>query len=291
MLSDDEMHSLYYSAACNDVDELRKRLEAGLDANSQVRLQEGKPLRPLIVAAACNRASDVVQLLIEHGATVDARDAEGNTALLGATQKKDKTTVKLLLAAGADRTIKSADGKTAEELTRSEAIKALLRGDATDEEEEEDDDDHDGEDDDGDDDDSGGVTEYSVAALEAYHDRKMPVAYRAFIEEKKYEKFDGKKFPMPSYEGGIVVRFAKKDDGGALEVPSLLHEAGDFDEEAAQDLIPFGAIWLNDEYRDAQFILIDSTKPQCPVVMFEHETGQFEAVAESIDEFLKSEIR
>lgn len=63
-------------------------------------------------------------------------------------------------------------------------------------------------------------------------------------------------------------------------------DAGDYDEDAAEDMIPFGAIWLNDTYRDAQFLVLDASKPEAPVRMFEHETGQFEPVAKSLAAFL-----
>jgi hypothetical protein len=269
----EEMKRFYIDLASDRTDDVAARLGAGVSPDATIRLGDDKPLRPLIVAAAANGAVGSVSLLLERGAQVDTRDEEGMTALMLAAKGKHREVARALVEAGADPALTGPDGRTALELTRSASIRALLSSETVDDE-----------DDDENDDD--GPREMTVAALERFYDRPLPDALRRFVETQAWLPYEKKSFPMPSYRDGVEIRFAGVSEEGVLEVPYLMLEAGDYDEAAAEDLIPFGAIYLTDDYRDAQFLLVDASKPECPVRMFEHETGEFEEVADSIDAFL-----
>ncbi len=73
---------------------VRKLLAAG------ARVEHGDPA-PLVAAAEEGRA-DVVQILLDAGAMVDAMDADGATALLSAAESGDLATVQTLLRAEAE---------------------------------------------------------------------------------------------------------------------------------------------------------------------------------------------
>jgi ankyrin repeat protein len=71
----------------------------------------------------------LVKLLLAKGAKREARDAEGNTALHQAVLMDSAAAAKVLLAAGAKRNVKNAEGKTPYDLAkdRKSSIEPLLR--------------------------------------------------------------------------------------------------------------------------------------------------------------------
>lgn len=75
----------------------------------------GDILSDALYAAARNGNDEVVVLLLDHGARVDARGFFGGTGLMWAAVNGHASTVKLLLSRGADPTLKDAHfGGTAE---------------------------------------------------------------------------------------------------------------------------------------------------------------------------------
>ncbi|KAI9339812.1 ankyrin repeat-containing domain protein [Zopfochytrium polystomum] len=58
----------------------------------------------------------VVRWLVERGATVDARDADEATPLHYAAIAESREAIDALLACGADRTAKNADGETPQDV-------------------------------------------------------------------------------------------------------------------------------------------------------------------------------
>lgn len=82
-----------YSAA----QRLQALLDAGLDAN--LSNEEGNSL---LMLAAYNGQTDLVEILLGHGAAVDQMNDRGQTPLAGAVFKKDIATVQVLVSAGAD---------------------------------------------------------------------------------------------------------------------------------------------------------------------------------------------
>ncbi len=71
--------------------------------------------RALLIAALAGH-QDVVRVLLNHGAEVDTRAADGRTALMLASAKNHKDVVDALLKAGADPSLTDQNGLTAEKL-------------------------------------------------------------------------------------------------------------------------------------------------------------------------------
>ena len=78
-------------------------------------------------AAAAGGHSELVWILIASDAPVDARQADGWTALHSAAANGDLESVQALLAAGADTSITNADGRTATELAVDEPVRSALQ--------------------------------------------------------------------------------------------------------------------------------------------------------------------
>src|SRR5262245_17024121 len=101
-----------------------------LDRGAKVDAADGEGVTPLVLAAYRGH-TDVVKLLLERGAYVNAQERRnGLSSLSHAVGRGDKELVAVLVAHGADPSLKSADGRTA--LERAEAngvteIVALLK--------------------------------------------------------------------------------------------------------------------------------------------------------------------
>ena len=129
---------LHWAAHNGYLDVVTLLLDAGADVGAEeIGLYGGQPL-----AWASERQAGIVKLLLARGAEVNARnrrkgsDWEGKTALIvNATQRDDCAEVtELLLAAGADASLRGADGKTALDHATAGGrtrVEAILRRAAT----------------------------------------------------------------------------------------------------------------------------------------------------------------
>ncbi|MGH8533588.1 MAG: ankyrin repeat domain-containing protein [Gammaproteobacteria bacterium] len=91
-------------------------LEKGADANAQTGDLRGNAAHSVLMAAADNGLAEVVRALLAKGASVDARNSAGETALLPAAGGYRETQVevaRMLLDAGADVDARSNSGATA----------------------------------------------------------------------------------------------------------------------------------------------------------------------------------
>ena len=85
---------------------------------SNIELKDEEGQTPLIIAV-CNRQLDVINLLLSHGAQINAVDNEGKTALIhaitpgGDSGDPADDLVKLLIEKKADIEVKNERGKTA----------------------------------------------------------------------------------------------------------------------------------------------------------------------------------
>jgi ankyrin repeat protein len=77
-------------------------LREGLAAGNYVNAPDPQKQLTALHMAAYNGHTEAIKLLLEHGATIDARDTEGKTALLHACTGPFPEAVKVLLDAGAD---------------------------------------------------------------------------------------------------------------------------------------------------------------------------------------------
>jgi hypothetical protein len=89
-------------AADRTVTACRQLLDAGAETEPRSRDRE-----TALILAAFNKKPDIVQLLLERQAAVNAADCRGNTALYYAVQKKSLPMARALCQAGADATIQN----------------------------------------------------------------------------------------------------------------------------------------------------------------------------------------
>ncbi len=104
---------------------VRTLLKDGVSVN--YRLPEG--ITPLIAAAAppVPGQDKIVELLLKAGARIDAQDKDGKTALMMAAENNNVETTRVLLAYKANQRLTDKEGRIAEQLAHSDAVKAMLR--------------------------------------------------------------------------------------------------------------------------------------------------------------------
>ncbi len=126
-----------------------QKYEAGkalMDGGANVSVASGaQDLTPLMIVAAqtgpaegsiflpgSKRPTDIAQALIDAGANIDAQAKNGMTALMIAAANNSAPMIGLLMAAGADPSVKNSQGKTAEDVANlnnnkeaSQAIRVL----------------------------------------------------------------------------------------------------------------------------------------------------------------------
>ena len=103
-------------------------LDHGVDVNARY----GNDLTALMWAAGYSSEAgikdvvEVMTLLLDRGAQIDDQDNRGRTALMIAAELGHAAAVDLLLARGADKTLKDKQGKTAADLTSLTALRDKL---------------------------------------------------------------------------------------------------------------------------------------------------------------------
>ncbi len=107
---------------------VRLLLEHGVDVNTRY----GNDLTALMWAAGHADAAgthdvrDLMTLLIDRGAKLDEQDNRGRSALMIAAGLGHATAIELLLARGADKSLRDHDGKTAADLASDAALRKKL---------------------------------------------------------------------------------------------------------------------------------------------------------------------
>ena len=117
-----------------------EQVRAFLDSGAEVNHQDHKGKTALHRAAKAGFLK-TIPVLLKHGADLEIKDKRGETPLFDAVRStirnfdKQKETVRMLIAAGANRSHKNARGQTVSEVAGSKKIKSetislrrLLRG-------------------------------------------------------------------------------------------------------------------------------------------------------------------
>jgi len=120
---------ILYAAALGFTPIVRRLLAANVDVNARY----GNDLTALMWVAGFGDGAgildveQVVNLLIDRGASIDGADNRGRTALMIAAELGHDSIVDLLLRRGADRTLTDKDGKTARDLSANDNVRETLR--------------------------------------------------------------------------------------------------------------------------------------------------------------------
>jgi Ankyrin repeats (3 copies)/Ankyrin repeat len=122
--------ALHRAAMAGEPGRVRELIEAGANVNVRQRKFRGTPLQ----YAAHKGHGDTVQVLLDHGAAVDARDANERTPLIWASMGGHGDVIERLLAAGADANAANSGGWTplhyAAEHDHTESARLLIGGGA-----------------------------------------------------------------------------------------------------------------------------------------------------------------
>ncbi|MBP6869334.1 ankyrin repeat domain-containing protein [Candidatus Babeliales bacterium] len=103
----DKCTPLHMAASCSSCDVIKLLLDAGAVINAQNYRKE----TPLFFAIRYN-SNDVIQYLIDAGADINARDISGGTPLHYIVQNGSTDSAQLLINAGADLAIEANSGRT-----------------------------------------------------------------------------------------------------------------------------------------------------------------------------------
>jgi ankyrin repeat protein len=101
------------AVAAGDIPKLRILLDQGASINAKNK--EGETA---LMVAALEGRTDMVRFLIDRGADLNARDVVGATPLLYAALGGSLDTIQLLVEKGADLNAKTLDGQTALSISR-----------------------------------------------------------------------------------------------------------------------------------------------------------------------------
>lgn len=118
---DTKFHALEMAIRYHHHEMIEKLIKLGTQIN---RHPSGK--QPILTYAILCGDMKTVHLLVEHGYYLDASDKYGWTALMEAAEEDNLEVVQYLVQSGADITLQTFDGLTAEECTNDPKIAEYL---------------------------------------------------------------------------------------------------------------------------------------------------------------------
>ena len=101
------------------LEDARKFLVDSTDARELINEKSPLDGKPLLLAVVEEGHVDVIELLIYHGAELESRDRDGNTALLRALHFGRGTVAERLLAAGVDMSTANSHCENVGEIARA----------------------------------------------------------------------------------------------------------------------------------------------------------------------------
>jgi len=117
--------ALHYAVRSGDLPVIRLLLESG----AEVAAVDPAGLTPVLHLTKTRARLDhraVLELLADHGANLDARNAVGETLLFFYARESDAHTVRWLLEHGADPSVTNKRGATAAAVARHSAVSQVL---------------------------------------------------------------------------------------------------------------------------------------------------------------------
>ena len=98
-----------------------------LNKGAQVGARSTNPMQNMALhAAAAGRHADVIKVLIDHGAPVNARQHGGWTPLQAAAQNGDLESARMLISNGADVQARAENNQTALDLALTKGHQAMV---------------------------------------------------------------------------------------------------------------------------------------------------------------------
>lgn len=130
-----EKNALHYIYKIDDPIIIKTLIDAGIDVN---QISKSGKETPLHIAVANNKSPEIISLLIEAGANVNAKGNYEDTPLHIAAKKSNNKVIDLLINAGADQNAKNYYEQTplmlavSKSRANEEDIKSLIQGDKID---------------------------------------------------------------------------------------------------------------------------------------------------------------
>lgn len=118
----DNTENLAQAAKRGDLESVSRLLASGADVDTE----DSKQHATALMWAAHEGHSGIVELLIEHGASINKRKPTGETALWFAAQQGRLEALKMLVRHGADSTIPGWGGATALEVARNKGRQEIV---------------------------------------------------------------------------------------------------------------------------------------------------------------------
>ncbi|MAO24670.1 MAG: hypothetical protein CMJ25_28310 [Phycisphaerae bacterium] len=104
---------IFEAAEHGDATAMAQLLDEGGDINERSRWRATQGATPIMIAAAQNPSREMIELLIERGAKLSARDGQGRSVLMYAMQREhDQGVTEMLIKAGAKVQARDAMGQS-----------------------------------------------------------------------------------------------------------------------------------------------------------------------------------